>query len=449
MGHTGTTINGGRDQLIPRKDESTGDTYYEVRNVSDGKLISNISQVDAIKKYVIDQFGTEGTDENLYAKIEGITPDKISETVNNVLNSQIVRDETAPRGSSSFTGFTKGSIGDRQPAGGSPLSTFPRTTGDTDASKEAHKDLSTLTAPLPQEISGVGEFFRKLKSSGVGDASSQKIAHDLELKKIQSQAIKEKQDVIERQRKKYPRYFNQKNPDGTLIDPFVAAQKGIKNDISQDAKIYDVTGINVSDEDFDNRGMVDILLNEKISKVYNSDEPIFKKQPEDRGIFSKDEYRTVEDYKSLWPNKSGYEKEISYVDEKGDIMIPHPKTGKLLTVNPKAFDNATQDLQSNVLKPLLRQLNDPTTFDKSTDGEIQAGRNMNLYFDVIPARLEDGSYDPYNTELRQVVMYQKDPQTGKKVLLGEPMSPPDAKDLLVKGIFNGFKSVDLIIKPTR
>lgn len=108
LGHTGTTINGGRDSLTPRKDPTTGDTYYEVRNVSDGKLITNISQVDAIKKYVKDQFNTEGTDENLFAKIEGLTPEYINETVENVLNSQFIRDETAPKGSSSFTGFTKG-----------------------------------------------------------------------------------------------------------------------------------------------------------------------------------------------------------------------------------------------------------------------------------------------------------------------------------------------------
>jgi len=108
LGHTGTTISGGKDTLTPRKDPTTGDTYYEVRNVSDGKLISNLSQVDAIKKYVKDQFNTEGTDENLFAKIEGLSPEHISSTVENVLNSQLIRDETAPKGSSSFTGFTKG-----------------------------------------------------------------------------------------------------------------------------------------------------------------------------------------------------------------------------------------------------------------------------------------------------------------------------------------------------
>jgi len=115
LGHTGTTISGGKDTLTPRKDQTTGDTYYEVRNVSDGKLISNLSQVDAIKKYVKDQFNTEGTDENLFAKIEGLSPEHISSTVENVLNSQLIRDETSPKGSSSFTGFTKGQDTPTQP----------------------------------------------------------------------------------------------------------------------------------------------------------------------------------------------------------------------------------------------------------------------------------------------------------------------------------------------
>lgn len=450
IGKTGSIVGTSGSSVQKITDDPKVGTYYKVFDSTTGQYITTKDQLSATKAYLKAEYDPRNptSDRGLYAKISEYTPEYINTLVDQVGASMMDGYyQSLPQTRSNIVGL--GSDDEKVVPDENPLSTFPRTAGDTDTAKEAKKDKELLDKPLPQEISGVGEFFRKLKASGIGDASTQKLAYDTELKKTQEKANAKKLSVIEKQRIKHPMYFTQKNPDGSPIDPFTAAQKGIQNDLDRDAKTFRVTGINVSDDDFDNKGMADIILNNKISKVYSGKEPIFKKQSEDRGIFSKDEYSTVEDYKSLWPNKTGYQNEMVHVDENGDILLPHPKTSRLLTVNPEAFDDATQDLQSMVLKPLLKQLNTYNTFDNADDGEIQVGKNINLYFDVVPKINKDGSFDPYDTEQREVVMYQKDPVTGRKVLLAKPMDPPTAKDFLVKGIFNGFKSVDLIIKPTK
>lgn len=436
VGLTGSSAN-----IVYKTDPYTGQRVagIEFRDSRSGQLLENSKEISDMLSAVAGQYADSRTDRGLWANINKQDQESLLKTITDVANAHLSSKYThIPETSNRWNPLDNVS-GKKSESDGSPFLTYPGSSSDADITDDANDAVSVLDTPLPTTLTeGEKAAIAEMASRGgaVPNADYIKSQHQKKLQEKQTELAAKKQQTINSYKKNYPGYFTDPN-----VDPVVATKRAIATQKNNAATINQITGINVDDKEYSNTGLTENILNKVIG---SGDVPLFEKQDKDKHWYSSDTYKKKDDYIKLYEDsKLDWKTQMPFVDNNGNIYVKDP-ADKLLKVNPNAFDQNTQDLQSQVLKPVLKQLTDPALFDGNNNVPVRVP-NTNIYFDVelAPGDPDRGIVsDPYNVSDRIVHMYSIDPKT-EKVNGHMELTPAQAKQEIVRGIFQGFKNTTL------
>jgi len=433
VGNNGTVIGTG---YFSNPNTGKKEAYYSFTDRKTGQKLDNLTQEQAVQKYLEREYTTPGSDRNRFAQINKIDPEFIKNTIGDVAASmrtnmyhQIPSSDTrmqfAPDGSSG------------KPTGPSnPFMTYDSGVTNPDMADKAAENKTILDTPIPTSLTEM-EKNAAIVATGY-EGSTQRTNYETKL--LQGRQVdlaNKKQKIVDQYKKDYPQYYKDPN-----ADPIEATKRAIIIEKNNSASVdNDLLGINVDDKEYSNVGLTDQVLNRIKAKP---GVPLFEKQEADKTWLSSNTLKTKDDYiKTYDKSKLDWKTQMPMVNNNGDVFVKDP-SDKLLKVNPEAFDNNTKTLQSEVLKPVLGQLMDVKLFDDKLNQPIPVP-NTDIVFDVEmkPADSNTGyKPDPYKLSDRIVHMYRRDPQTGQ-VLNHVVLTPMEAKQEIARGMFQGFENTKL------
>lgn len=151
LGTTGIVVGKGGSSIV----EKTGVgadrkpfTYFEVTDSKTGQKLSNLTQRQAVERYLMAEYGDPTTDRGLFAQLSGITPEHIQNTIANVSQSmeesryaQLPQTDISISGMSRATGTTK-SMPNWNP------SQYQRVTGVPDSLARGDEKLSKVLSGI-------------------------------------------------------------------------------------------------------------------------------------------------------------------------------------------------------------------------------------------------------------------------------------------------------------
>jgi len=385
---------------------------WKILDSTGGTKSNNLSQREAVKALTLSEYTDPSSDRALYAKLTNKSPEYISGLVDqwsDAMAKDQIGQVAQTRGSYEFD---KDSA---PPTNQEPLPKHNIPEFDKDRYDQAQNDEDILTG-------------NKQPDFGISKSTPQ---NPWEKDKFFERETSEraKKEIATKYKSKYPKLFDKGIPENQ------AAIIGAKYD-----KGY--SGINSSFYALKSKDVVENIYN---SILKSGDAPTLERvnKKGDSSIKSiADIAKTFEgtgiDWKQVPPLVNPY-----------GVTLIRDVNDNLYKVNESTFDETTQGLKKNVIKPVIDQLLDPQLFDKENQQpvEVSGARSKypnGLFLDVDIDRTPGRKVDQYNVDDRVINMVTPSGNFDKD---GNPLYykiksvlPGELTQELISGIGSGFQS---------
>lgn len=405
---------------------------WKILDSTGGTKANNLSQREAVKALTLSEYTDPSSDRALYAKLTNKSPEYISGLIDQWSDAMAKNDigqVAQTRGSYEFDKEKEA-----QPGGGFTPYTYSDGSGNPDVTERTDGESSILNKPIPTELSQsekskIAEGVSR--GGGVPNQEYLKSLHSKRLAEKQQELVNEKKKVVSYYSNIYKDYYNN-------LDPIEATKKAIETERNNNAMVVRRTAVDVDKKELGGVGSTQKVLS-RIKAGY--DGYVITKQDKNTSLFSKNGYKTPQDFINSVKDNTGWDDQAIEVDNNADIMIKD-KDNKLVKIEPNALQDDVAQIQQNVLKPILQDATNPALFNGQQKVVILP--NTNIKYKVIPRpqQSQNDRPDLYNIKDRMVEMYVEDPSTGQKVH-SQVISIPDFKSELVRGMFQGFEPTSL------
>jgi len=408
IGENGTLV--GNNATIIKTDDfynpvtQRKEPYYKIVDSKTGEKVDNLTQLQAVQKYLENNYFTKGTDENRFAQINKIDPEYIKNTISGVASSmsknmydKIPDENTRIQLMDDGTDGTK-----KQPLDGD-LNQYENLNVNSKEYKEADAREKAIKADVnvPQ------------KRLNLSYGATWGVPPDDEPTPPQPGAYGKtsaqiKQESIVHQNNITPRYLGMNNPNtGNQYTPEEAALEGIKATKNASAYKETTTAMNVDSKSLGGKTPAEVVLMNMINQ--SSKKPLIqvggKWTGGDKNISKQDLMNLLED-----TNNKGVTWKDAPVQFKnnGDIIISD-FNGNSFKLNPtgeqgeSTMEKSTSKLYNELYLPILTKITSVNTYDDpKLDAPIQ-GPDGALY-DVVSTKNGKitSDADPYSPENRIV-----------------------------------------------